>query len=319
MLRSLTENDDFEKITRVLHRAYKKWADKGLRFLATYQDASMTRQRCAEGQTIVAELNGEIVGLITVNDPKNSFKIKWYERPGVTSFHQFAVDPAVQSLGIGSTLLLEAEQLARSRGITELALDTSEHAIELINYYTRKGYRKVDTIKWDHTNYASVVLSKSIIETPIQGVSIRKAEVGEGDKLTDLALRSKSYWNYSPEYLSKCRPALLVDDDYIRGWSVMVLEIDSTNVVGFYSLKPVDGENRLDNLWIDLPYIGRGFGKILLFDAFQKATEIGWKRLRLAADPGAQKFYEKFGGRLIGKVQSRIKPDLFLPHIEFEL
>ncbi len=148
--------------------------------------------------------------------------------------------------------------------------------------------------------------------------NIRRAKIREGDLLTDLALRSKSYWKYSDGYLSRCRPALLLDDSYIQNWPVMVLEVDS-KIVGFYSLKTINGENRLDNLWIDLPFIGKGFGKILLEDAFRLASAMGWKVIRLAADPGAQTFYEKFGGVRIGSVQSRIKADLFLPHIEFKL
>jgi len=317
-LRFLRESDDFDKITALLHRAYKKWADQGLRFLASYQDTAKTKQRCAEGHTIVAECNGEIVGLITVNDPKNSFNIKWYERPGVSSLHQFAIDPNFQSKGLGSQLLAKAENFAMSQGIAELALDTSEHARELINFYLKKGYRKVDTIKWEHTNYSSVVLSKSLLNLAPVTIQIRSAQIGEGDELTDLALQSKSYWKHTPEYLNKCRPALLIDDKYIREWPVMVLEIDSI-VAGFYSLKTINGENRLDNLWIDLPFIGKGYGKFLLKDALTKAAERGWKKLRLASDPKAQKFYEKFGGKMIGQVQSKIKADLFLQHIEFEI
>lgn len=147
---------------------------------------------------------------------------------------------------------------------------------------------------------------------------IRVANPNEGDVLTDLALRSKSYWKYSEDYLGRCRPALLVDKDYIINWPVIVLELDGV-ISGFYALKTIKGEDRLDNLWVDLPYIGKGFGKLLLFDAFKTATELGWKKFRLAADPGAQNFYEKFGGKKIGMIQSRIKSDLFLPHMEFVL
>jgi GNAT superfamily N-acetyltransferase len=144
---------------------------------------------------------------------------------------------------------------------------------------------------------------------------IRPAKEKENELLTDLALRSKSYWKYEQSYLSRCRPALHIDSEYIRNWPVMVLKVEHT-IAGFYSLKNTQSEDRLDNLWIDLPFIGNGYGKIMLAHAMKRAHKMGWSRFRLAADPGAEKFYEKFGAKKLGVVQSKIKSDLFLPHLE---
>lgn len=57
--------------------------------------------------------------------------------------------------------------------------------------------------------------------------------------------------------------------------------------------------------------------KMLLLDALDKSKTLGWTEIYLASEPGAVSFYEKFGGIVIGKVQSRLNPKLFLPHIEF--
>ncbi len=145
---------------------------------------------------------------------------------------------------------------------------------------------------------------------------IRLANDAEGPLLTDLALRSKSHWDYDQEYLKQCRPAMTVNEQYINDWTVMVLE-DKAKIIGFYALKFVSGENRLDHLWLDLPYIGKGYGRILLEHSFVKAKELGWNSYRLATDKGAITFYEKFGAKKIGLVQSRIRPDLYLEHLEF--
>lgn len=164
-LRTLSPNEDFHYLTKLLHQSYKIWADQGLRFLATHQSVDKTIERCNEGHTILAEISTEIIGTITINDPKNSAGVKWYEKPGVTSIHQFAVLPKFQKYGIGSLLLKSAEDYAKSIDLTELALDTSEKAKPLIDYYLRKGFRQVDTIKWETTNYVSVVLSKNLKQT----------------------------------------------------------------------------------------------------------------------------------------------------------
>lgn len=55
-----------------------------------------------------------------------------------------------------------AEQRARERGATWIAIDTSEHAMELIATYRRRGYEIVDSAQWDVTNYRSVVLAKRL-------------------------------------------------------------------------------------------------------------------------------------------------------------
>jgi hypothetical protein len=34
-------------------------------------------------------------------------------------------------------------------------------------------------------------------------------------------------------------------------------------IIGFYSLKTINGENRLDNLWIEPNHIKNGYGKSL--------------------------------------------------------
>jgi DNA-binding winged helix-turn-helix (wHTH) protein len=46
--------------------------------------------------------------------------------------------------------------------MAELALDTAETADDLIAFYTRRGYRFVDHVRWDAVNYRSVVLSKRL-------------------------------------------------------------------------------------------------------------------------------------------------------------
>jgi hypothetical protein len=60
--------DDIEAITELLHQAYAPLADKGMRFVASHQDAATTRRRMARGETIAAEDQGVIVGVVTLKD-----------------------------------------------------------------------------------------------------------------------------------------------------------------------------------------------------------------------------------------------------------
>jgi GNAT superfamily N-acetyltransferase len=150
------------------------------------------------------------------------------------------------------------------------------------------------------------------------GTSIRKANLGEEVYLSDLAIRSKSVWGYSEEFLEACRPHLKIDKEYLSKWPVFIMEEDN-QIKGFYSLKIINHEPRLDNLWIEPPHLKHGIGKQLFKHATETAKALGWASFRLAGEPGAVVFYEKMGAKIIGTVQSRLKNDLFLPHMEMNL
>ena len=160
--RYLQATDDVEAITKMLHEAYGAHAAKGMSFVASHQDSAMTRRRMARGETIVAEDADSIVGIITLKQANQTHGSPFYEQPDVAGFGQFAVRPSHQGRGIGVALLNLVEQRAAEQGVVELALDTSEGATDLIDWYKSKGYRFVEHLQWPETNYRSVLLAKRL-------------------------------------------------------------------------------------------------------------------------------------------------------------
>jgi GNAT superfamily N-acetyltransferase len=116
----------------------------------------------AKGDTLVAATDERIIGVVTLSTVSATDGSPFYERADVARVGQFAVEPEHQKVGIGSALLTFVEALARERGVQELALDTSEHAVDLIQFYTLKGYRFIEFIRWPNVNYRSVVLAKKL-------------------------------------------------------------------------------------------------------------------------------------------------------------
>lgn len=147
---------------------------------------------------------------------------------------------------------------------------------------------------------------------------IRKAVPSEAQLLSDLALKSKSVWGYDDEYLNNCREALNLEPTYIKDWPVFVAEVDQ-EIIGFVALRNIDGEDRLDHLWILPEHIRVGLGAKLFASAIESAKALGWNSFRLASEPRAEEFYVKMGMKNIGSIQSRIKPDLYLPHMEYQI
>ncbi len=160
--RFVANGDDIDALTELLHRAYAALAKAGLHYMASHQSAEVTRRRMARGDTIVAlSPPGTLIGTVTLARASATSGSTVYDRPDVASFGQFGVEPTLQGIGIGSTLLGLVEALAFQRGVSFLALDTSEEAAALIRFYTRRGYNPVDSVQWPNVNYRSVILSKA--------------------------------------------------------------------------------------------------------------------------------------------------------------
>lgn len=161
-IRPWLATDSAAELTELLHRAYARLAAMGLRFWATHQSAEVTEKRIASGECLVAVADGVICGTILFRPAATTTGSPWYDRPDVASFGQFAVEPGLQSQGLGRRLIAHVEDRAAASGARELALDTAVPATHLVEWYTRLGYRFIEYAQWQHTNYRSVLLSKAV-------------------------------------------------------------------------------------------------------------------------------------------------------------
>ena len=154
--------DSVAELTRLLNRAYRPLAEAGMRYVASWQGDDITRKRLANGECYLACVGVRVLGTILFSDATATRGCHWYDQPGVASFHQFAVEPEWQRLGVGTRLVEAAERRAVEIGAEEIALDTSEHAHHLIEWYARLGYRFIEHADWASTNYRSVIMSKRV-------------------------------------------------------------------------------------------------------------------------------------------------------------
>jgi GNAT superfamily N-acetyltransferase len=177
-VRLLEDGDSLAHLTGMLHRAYKQHADKGIKALAAFQPEEVTRKRVTGGECYVALYMGKIVGTILFRGPGQLSGTPWFERADVATFSQFAVEPEYQGRGIGGELMSLIETRAAQAGATELALSTPEPAVWLVMMYERHGYRIVERVNWNETNYTSVIMSKAITkaaEIRVTGMDVTPA------------------------------------------------------------------------------------------------------------------------------------------------
>ena len=161
-VRLFCESDSIADLTSLLHRAYARLGKLGLNYTAVDQTTEITAKRIRGGTCYVATLANALVGTIVVQPTYSKNECEYFTRLGVAAAHQFAVEPARQSLGIGRMLLAKAESWASENGFHELAMDTAEQATHLIELYAKLGYRPVGWVQWSGKVYRSVVLSKRL-------------------------------------------------------------------------------------------------------------------------------------------------------------
>ncbi len=161
-LRPLADGREIAPLTALLHRAYARLATMGLRFMATHQAPEVTAERVAQGECLLAYDGNRLVGSILYRPAARTGGSPWLDRAEVASLAQLAVEPGLQSRGLGARLMRWAEARAAEDNTEEIALDTAEPATHLVAWYASRGYRAVETAQWSHTNYRSVIMSRRV-------------------------------------------------------------------------------------------------------------------------------------------------------------
>ena len=141
-IRPVRKEENYLEITSLIRSAYKSLLDKGFRYWGTYQTVEDTKRRYSDGKGFIAELDGRVIGTITLKDTYDGWEeTKWYDKSDVCYFTQFAVLPEYQKSGLGSFMMNFFEEKAKELGFKEISLDTCEDAVDLINYYKKRNYR----------------------------------------------------------------------------------------------------------------------------------------------------------------------------------
>ena len=148
---------------------------------------------------------------------------------------------------------------------------------------------------------------------------IRRARSDEAALLSALAIRSKSFWGYSPDQMAVFAKELTLSADRIAEIETLVLERDS-RVVGFYTLVPRSdaASVELEHLFVDVGHLRCGHGSMLFEHAKRRARELGFKHLLIQSDPHAEGFYRARGAEVLRRIPTSI-PERSLPLMDLAL
>jgi len=149
--------------------------------------------------------------------------------------------------------------------------------------------------------------------------TIRRAAPSEAQTLTEIALRSKAYWNYASTVIEASRRDLTISPLDIESKPFYVLEVND-HIEGFYGLSMLeDNAVDLEYLYIHPDTIGKGYGKMLWRHAIEQASSLGYDEVFIDSEPDAEEFYRAMGAVRIGQSASPVQPGQMLPLLHFSI
>lgn len=113
-----------------------------------YPNAAVFEGDAASGQLWLAEVEGALAGVaaITTDQEPEYAEVGWDTAELAVVVHRLAVDPAFRGQGVAMALMLQAEAVARSRGIGVLRVDTNTQNQATQRLFPKLGYMKAGEI-----------------------------------------------------------------------------------------------------------------------------------------------------------------------------
>lgn len=146
-------------------------------------------------------------------------------------------------------------------------------------------------------------------------VTIRYAQKGEAQTITELKMISKQSNGYSQEFMDACRAELTVSETDIDEFEIWVAARNN-QIVGMLDIRFENDRGILEALFIDPNIKGAGIGRLLFEKCAQRCREEGVRVIEVDSDPEAQAFYEKMGMIKTGEIPSGSIAGRFLPRLE---
>lgn len=142
---------------------------------------------------------------------------------------------------------------------------------------------------------------------PSEQIAIIPARATSLEDLNRLIARSKAYWDWPNEYLSRAIPLHRITPSYLSSNRCFEVVTEHAELLGFLSLTEGNDRVVIDNLWIEPEHIRRGIGRAAVHFAFELARASGWPHLWVLPDPPAEGFYRALGFSDTGeRVPSRV-------------
>lgn len=261
--------------------------------------------RAADGEVLVAERDGLIVGAVSVLRAGTSFARR--AREAEAELRLLAVAPDVQGGGVGRLLVAAAHEVALEWGVTSLVLDTGTRNTAARHLYERHGFERVSggpSTPADPDAPIEHVAFRLGLQ-PDDGLVVRLALPHEYDEVAALSLRAYELdYEISEDY----RASILAVGKRAAEHQVWIAaDAASGALLGAVStprrgarISPLARPGELDFrlVAVDPSARGRGVGARLTRHVIELARLRGLDRVVMNSGPqmvGAHRLYERLG------------------------
>ncbi len=141
--------DEFDAVGKVIQAAYREYkAHYPPEWWERYEQSQADVQsRAHESELVVAELDGRIIGSITLYlDGYRGGAGSWPE--GWAGIRLVSVHPDARGLGVAKAMMNECLEMCRARGIPVVGLHTTQVMATARGMYERMGFERVP--QFDH-------------------------------------------------------------------------------------------------------------------------------------------------------------------------
>lgn len=137
--------------------------------------------RVARGaHVLVAELEDEVVGSVTVTVRTPDYFEYDFPEHGDSGFRMLAVDPSVQGSGAGAALVAAAEDLARTGGAGRMTITSMIWMARAHGMYERRGFERVPELDRYFGSGLGLTFSKALVPgAPLVRGWVRGPAVGQ--------------------------------------------------------------------------------------------------------------------------------------------
>lgn len=140
-------------------------------------------------------------------------------------------------------------------------------------------------------------------------LTFRTANSTDADVLTEIAIASKSHWDYPQHWIELWKPGLTITAQKVDDWHIYISLIENSPI-GFYALIPLGSTSILEHYWLLPDHIGKGYGRLQLNHMLETAKSHGIRKLVIDSDPKAEPFYRHCGARRTGSALSILEVNL---------
>lgn len=148
-------------------------------------------------------------------------------------------------------------------------------------------------------------------------MQIIRAKPEDAEALTQIAHAAKRHWGYPERWIEAWRDILTIRPAFLAT-NVGYCAIEDDHPVGFYVLTTESDGIHLDHLWILPAAMHCGVGRSLFEHAVVQARNLGFRAIKIEADPNAEGFYQRMGAKRIGTRVSKVDGEpRELPVLEF--